>query len=80
MITYTARATTSETRCFAVGAFRTAGDIGFFVGPTLAGYLTDNISVFYLFYVVIGLCLLSSIIAFYALHLSRLKKIVRIGM
>lgn len=72
--------TTSETRGFAMGAFRTAGDIGFFVGPTLAGYLTDNIDILYPFYVVTGLCLLSSIIAFYSLQSSRLKKIVKIDM
>jgi MFS family permease len=70
--------TSREVRGFAMGAFRTAGDIGFFVGPTMAGYLTDNVGVFWPFYIATTLCLLSAFIAFYYLQASKLGKIVSI--
>jgi len=67
--------TTPEIRGLVMGAFRTAGDIGFFVGPVMAGYLTDNVSVLSPFYLVTVLCVLSAMIAWYALHASRLSRI-----
>lgn len=67
--------TTPEVRGLVMGAFRTAGDIGFFVGPAMAGYLTDNVNVFAPFYLVTVLCVLSAIIALYALHATRLSRI-----
>jgi MFS family permease len=57
------------------GAFRTAGDIGFFIGPTVAGVLTDHVGILSPFYLVSGLCVLSALTAFYALHASRLSHI-----
>jgi len=62
-------------RGLVMGAFRTAGDIGFFVGPTMAGFLTDNIDVLAPYYVVTVLCLLSASVALYALHATRLSHI-----
>jgi MFS family permease len=62
-------------RGLVLGAFRTAGDIGFFIGPTMAGFLTDNVHVFAPFYLVTTLCLVSSCVAFYALHVTRLARI-----
>ncbi len=70
--------TSREVRGLAMGAFRTAGDIGFFVGPTMAGYLTDNVGVLWPFYVVTILCFLSAITAFYFLQASKLERIVTI--
>jgi len=70
--------TTRETRGLALGAFRTAGDIGFFIGPTLAGYMTDHIGVLWPFRVVTILCLIASGIAFHYLRESRLEKITEI--
>jgi len=67
--------TTPEIRGLVMGAFRTAGDIGFFVGPVMAGYVTDNVSVLSPFYLVTVLCVLSAMIAWYALHASRLSRI-----
>jgi MFS family permease len=65
----------SEIRGLVFGAFRTAGDIGFFIGPTVAGVLTDHVGILSPFYLVSGLCVLSALIAFYALHASRLSHI-----
>jgi DHA1 family multidrug resistance protein-like MFS transporter len=70
--------TTRETRGLALGAFRTAGDIGFFIGPSLAGYMTDNIGVLWPFRVVAILCLIGSTIALYSLRKSKLRRIVSI--
>ena len=70
--------TTRETRGLALGAFRTAGDIGFFMGPALAGYMTDNIGVLWPFRVVTFFCLVASAIAFYFLQGSKLQKITEI--
>jgi multidrug resistance protein len=70
--------TTRETRGLALGAFRTAGDIGFFMGPALAGYMTDNIGVLWPFRVVTFFCLVASAIAFYFLQESKLQKITEI--
>ncbi len=67
--------TTPEIRGLVMGAFRTAGDIGFFIGPAMAGYLTDNVTVYMPFHLVTVLCLLSSMIAFYALNIKRLSQI-----
>ena len=67
--------TTPAIRGLVMGAFRTAGDIGFFIGPTMAGYLTDNVNLFAPFYLVTVLCVLSAIISLYALHASRLSQI-----
>jgi MFS family permease len=65
----------SEIRGLVFGAFRTAGDIGFFIGPTIAGVLTDHVGILSPFYLVSGLCVLSALTAFYALHASRLSHI-----
>jgi MFS family permease len=62
-------------RGLVLGAFRTAGDIGFFIGPTMAGFLTDNVNVFAPFYLVTILCLASAGVAFYALQVTRLARI-----
>ena len=70
--------TTREVRGFAMGAFRTAGDMGFLLGPTFAGYMTDNVGVLSPLYIVTGLCLFSSAITFYALDSSKLRKIVEL--
>jgi MFS family permease len=70
--------TTRETRGLALGAFRTAGDIGFFLGPALAGYMTDNIGVLWPFRVVTFFCLVASTIALYFLQESKLQKITEI--
>ncbi len=67
--------TTPENRGLVMGAFRTAGDIGFFVGPAMAGYLTDNVHVLSPFYLVTVLCVLSAGLAWHALHASRLSRI-----
>jgi MFS family permease len=67
--------TTPDVRGLVMGAFRTAGDIGFFIGPAMAGYLTDNVNVFAPFYLVTVLCVLSAILALYALHAKRLSRI-----
>lgn len=67
--------TTPGIRGLVLGAFRTAGDIGFFIGPTMAGILTDNVNVFAPFYLVTILCLFSACVAFYALHVTRLSRI-----
>jgi len=70
--------TTRETRGLALGAFRTAGDIGFFIGPSLAGYMTDSIGVLSPFRVVAALCLIGSTVALYSLREVKLKKIAKI--
>jgi MFS family permease len=67
--------TTPETRGLVMAAFRTAGDIGFFIGPAMAGYLTDNVNVHAPFYLVAILCVLSAMIAFFALNAKRLSQI-----
>jgi MFS family permease len=67
--------TTPENRGLVMGAFRTAGDIGFFVGPAMAGYLTDNVNVLSPFYFASVLCVLSAVLAWHALHASRLSRI-----
>lgn len=67
--------TTPEIRGLVMGAFRTAGDIGFFIGPAMAGFLTDNVNVHATFYLVTILCILSAMIAFYALNAKRLSQI-----
>ena len=67
--------TTPEMRGLVMGAFRTAGDIGFFVGPVMAGYLTDNVNVLSPFYLVTVICVISAVIAWYTLHASRLTRI-----
>jgi MFS family permease len=67
--------TTPEMRGLVMGAFRTAGDIGFFIGPAMAGYLTDNVNVHAPFYLVTILCILSAMTAFYALNAKRLSQI-----
>jgi DHA1 family tetracycline resistance protein-like MFS transporter len=67
--------TTPEIRGLVMGAFRTAGDVGFFVGPTMAGFLTDNVNVLAPYYLVTVLCLLSAGIALYALQATRLSRI-----
>lgn len=71
--------TTPEIRGLVMGAFRTAGDIGFFIGPTMAGYLTDNVNVYTPYHLVTILCLLSAVIAFYALNAKRLSQIESIN-
>lgn len=67
--------TTPEVRGLVMGAFRTAGDIGFFIGPAMAGYLTDNVNVHAPFYLVTILCIFSALIAFHALNTKRLSQI-----
>jgi len=67
--------TTPGIRGLVLGAFRTAGDIGFFIGPTMAGFLTDTVNVLAPFYLVTILCLVSALISVYALHASRLSRI-----
>ncbi|MCW4041480.1 MAG: MFS transporter [Candidatus Bathyarchaeota archaeon] len=67
--------TIPETRGLVMAAFRTAGDVGFFIGPAMAGYLTDNVNVHAPFYLVAILCVLSAMIAFFALNAKRLSQI-----